>query len=119
MVGVLRVDGNDKVMLVTSFGQSISFDEEQVRPMGRTAAGVRGIRLGRNDFVIGADKYRTEAEAVLVTVNGYGKRTELKEFNIQNRGGKGLKTIDVNNKNGPVVGFKVVKRRRRTGYTNQ
>lgn len=109
LVSVLRVDKNDKVMLVTSYGQSISFDEEQVRPMGRTAAGVRGIRLGRNDFVIGADKYRSEAEAVLVTVNGYGKRTELTEFNIQNRGGKGLKTIDVNNKNGPVVGFKVVK----------
>ena len=109
LVGVLRVDSNDKVMLVTSYGQSISFDEEQIRPMGRTAAGVRGIRLGRDDFVIGADKYRTEAEAVLVTVNGYGKRTELKEFNIQNRGGKGLKTIDVNKKNGPVVGFKVVK----------
>ncbi len=109
LVGVLRVDSNDKVMMVTSYGQSISFDEEQVRPMGRTAAGVRGIRLGRDDFVIGADKYREEAEAVLVTVNGYGKRTQLKEFNIQNRGGKGLKTIDVNNKNGPVVGFKVVK----------
>ena len=109
LVSVLRVDSNDKVMLVTSYGQSISFDEEQVRPMGRTAAGVRGIRLGRNDFVIGADKYRSEAEAVLVTVNGYGKRTELTEFNIQNRGGKGLKTIDVNKKNGPVVGFKVVK----------
>jgi len=109
LVGVLRVDTNDKVMLVTSYGQSISFDEEQVRAMGRTAAGVRGINLGRNDFVIGADKYRPDAEAVLVTVNGYGKRTRLEEFNLQNRGGKGLKTIDVNNKNGPVVGFKVVK----------
>lgn len=109
LVGVLRVDTNDKIMLVTSLGQSISFDEEQVRPMGRTAAGVRGISLGRKDFVIGADKYRSNAEAVLVTVNGYGKRTRLEEFNIQNRGGKGLKTIDVNIKNGPVVGFKVVK----------
>lgn len=109
LVGVLRVDSEDKVMLVTSYGQSISFEEGQIRAMGRTAAGVRGIRLGRDDFVIGADKYRQEAEAVLVTVNGYGKRTQLKEFNIQNRGGKGLKTIDVNKKNGPVVGFKVVK----------
>ncbi|CFX24489.1 DNA gyrase, subunit A [Syntrophomonas zehnderi OL-4] len=109
LVDVLRVEKDDRIMLVTSFGQSISFLEGQVRPMGRTAAGVKGINLGRDDFVIGADKYRPEAEAVLVTVNGYGKRTRLEEFNLQNRGGKGLKTIDVNNKNGPVVGFKIVK----------
>lgn len=109
LVGVLRVDGDDKVMLVTNYGQSISFDEKQVRPMGRTAAGVKGINLGQNDFVIGVDKYRTNGEVVLVTLNGYGKRTQLEEFNIQHRGGKGLKAIEINNKNGPVVGFKVVK----------
>ena len=109
LVGVLRVESNDKVMLVTSYGQSISFDEGQVRPMGRTAAGVRGIRLAKKDFVIGVDKYRPDAEAVLVTLNGYGKRTKLENYNIQNRGGKGLKTIGVSHKNGPVVGFKVVK----------
>jgi DNA gyrase subunit A len=108
LVGVLRVDGQDKVVLVTSYGQSIMFDEEQVRTMGRTAAGVRGINLGHNDFVVGVDKYREDAEAVLVTENGYGKRTKLSEFKIQNRGGKGLKTIAVSKKNGPVVGFKVV-----------
>ncbi|HNX92838.1 MAG TPA: DNA gyrase C-terminal beta-propeller domain-containing protein, partial [Syntrophomonas sp.] len=90
-------------------GQSISFDEQQVRPMGRTAAGVRGIKLGQSDYVIGVDKYRDNGEAVLVTLNGYGKRTRLEEFNIQHRGGKGLKAIEVNRKNGPVVGFKVVK----------
>jgi DNA gyrase subunit A len=108
LVGVSRVDGNDKVMLVTNFGQSIVFDEEQVRPMGRTATGVRGINLEKDDFVIGMDKVRENAEAVLVTQNGYGKRTKMSEFKIQNRGGKGLKTIDVTRKNGPVVGFKVV-----------
>ncbi len=109
LVGVLRVDGDDKVMLVSNDGQSISFDEQQVRPMGRTAAGVRGIKLGQSDYVIGVDKYRDNGEAVLVTLNGYGKRTRLEEFNIQHRGGKGLKAIEVNRKNGPVVGFKVVK----------
>jgi DNA gyrase subunit A len=109
LVGVLRVDGDDKVMLVTNDGQSISFDEMQVRPMGRTAAGVRGIHLGQSDFVVGVDKYRDNGEVVLVTLNGYGKRTRLEEFNIQHRGGKGLKAIEVNKKNGPVVGFKVVK----------
>ena len=109
LVGVLRVDGEDKVMLVSKYGKSISFDEKQVRPMGRTAAGVKGINLGQNDFVIGVDKYRSGGEAVLVTLNGYGKRTQLEEFNIQNRGGKGLKAIEIGKKNGPVVGFKVVK----------
>lgn len=109
LVGVLRVDGNDKVMLVSNYGQSISFDEQQVRPMGRQAAGVKGINLGQNDFVVGVDKYRTDGEAVLVTLNGYGKRTLLEEFNIQHRGGKGLKAIEIGKKNGPVVGFKIVK----------
>jgi len=109
LVGVLRVEPDDKLMLVTSYGQSISFDEAQVRAMGRTAAGVKGITLGKKDFVVGVDKYRENAEAVLVTLNGYGKRTKLEEYNIQNRGGKGLKTIGVSHKNGPVVGFKVVK----------
>ncbi|MEA1961153.1 MAG: DNA gyrase subunit A [Bacillota bacterium] len=108
LVNVCRVDGNDKIMLVTHEGQSIVFDEEQVRQMGRTATGVRGIKMDRDDFVIGMDKIRAEAEAVLVTEKGYGKRTKLTEFKTQNRGGKGLKTIDVNRKNGPVVGFKIV-----------
>ncbi len=108
LVGVSRVDGRDKIMLVTHEGQAIVFDEEQVRAMGRTAAGVKGITLGSGDFVIGMDKIRNNSEAVLVTEKGYGKRTELTEFKLQNRGGKGLKTIDVNRKNGPVVGFKVV-----------
>jgi DNA gyrase subunit A len=77
--------------------------------MGRQAAGVKGINLGQNDFVVGVDKYRTDGEAVLVTLNGYGKRTLLEEFNIQHRGGKGLKAIEIGKKNGPVVGFKIVK----------
>lgn len=109
LVGVIRVDKNDKVMLVTHYGQSISFDEEQVRPMGRTAAGVKGIALRKKDFVIGADKYRENGEAVLVTLKGYGKKTRLDEFNLQHRGGKGLRAIEISSKNGPVVGFKVAK----------
>jgi DNA gyrase subunit A len=108
LVGVIRVNGQDEVMLVTSNGQSIMFPEEQVRAMGRTAAGVKGINLARNDFVIGMDKYRPEAEVFMVTENGYGKKTPLTEFKNQNRGGKGLKTINVDDKNGPIVGFKIV-----------
>ena len=108
LVGVIRVDGQDRVMLVTSLGQSIMFAEEQVRSMGRTAAGVRGIRLAAEDIVVGMDKDRPGAEVFMVTENGYGKKTPLSEFKNQNRGGKGLKTINVDKKNGPIVGFKIV-----------
>lgn len=108
LVGVIRVDGHDRVMLATFSGKTISFEEKQVRAMGRTATGVKGISLSDNDFVVGMDKYREGADAFLVTENGYGKRTPLSEFRNQNRGGKGLKTINVDIKNGPLVGFKIV-----------
>lgn len=108
LVGVVRVEPEDQVMLVTAQGQSILFYEDQVRPMGRTAAGVRGIKLDEDDFVVGVDKYREGAEAVMVTENGYGKRTPLSEYRPQNRGGKGLRTINITKKNGPIIGFKVV-----------
>ncbi|MEN6460073.1 MAG: DNA gyrase subunit A [Syntrophomonas sp.] len=108
LVGALRVDGNDKIMLVTSDGLSIMFDEQQVRPMGRTAAGVKGITLSKDARVIGVGKYREGADVLLVTEKGYGKRTGIKEFKLQNRGGKGLKTIEVTRKNGELVGFQMV-----------
>jgi DNA gyrase subunit A len=95
-------------MIASSYGYSITFDEKQVRPMGRTAAGVKGIRLASGDYVVGIDKYREDADVLLVTEKGYGKRTRLEEFKEQNRGGKGLKTIDVTGKNGSLVAFKVV-----------
>ena len=107
LVGVVRVEENDQVMLVTALGQSIVFDESQVRAMGRTAAGVKGIDLAEGDFVIGVDKLRDNAEVILVTENGYGKRTDLSEFRPQNRGGKGLRAIHITQKNGPLVGFKI------------
>ncbi|HBQ86931.1 MAG TPA: DNA gyrase subunit A, partial [Syntrophomonas sp.] len=108
LVGVVRVDGQDEVMIVTAEGQSILFKEDEVRAMGRTAGGVRGIKLDRSDYVIGMDKCRPDAYAFLVTENGYGKKTELKEFKEQRRGGKGVKIIEVGKKNGLVVGFKIV-----------
>lgn len=107
LVGVARVDGEDKIMLVTAGGNSITFKEKQVRKMGRTAAGVRGVNLGKDDYVIGMDKYRENAEVLMVTEKGYGKRTSLEEFKVQNRGGKGLKAITINEKNGSLVGFKI------------
>lgn len=108
LVGVIRMDGKDKLMLVTSLGQSIMFDESQVRSMGRAATGVRGIRLNEGDYVVGVDKVRPGAQAFMVTEKGYGKKTPLSEFKTQNRGGKGIKIINVGKKNGPIVGFKIV-----------
>lgn len=108
LVGVVRVKEKEKVMVATARGFSIMFGEEKVRPMGRTAAGVKALSLSKNDYVVGIDKYRENAHALFVTEKGYGKRTELAEFRIQNRGGKGLKSIDINNKNGLLVAFKIV-----------
>lgn len=108
LVGVRRVEAGDRIMIASAHGFSITFDENQVRPMGRTAAGVKGIRLTSGDYVVGIDKYREGAEVLLVTEKGYGKRTRLEEFKEQNRGGKGLKTIDITEKNGKLVAFKVV-----------
>ncbi|MDD4774961.1 MAG: DNA gyrase subunit A [Syntrophomonas sp.] len=108
LIGVIRVDGNDRIMMVTSLGQAIIFDEQQVRSMGRVAGGLKGIRLDPGDYVVGIDKDRPGGEAFMVTENGYGKRTPLTEYRTQHRGGKGLKTINVDNKNGPIVGFKII-----------
>ena len=109
LIGVIRIsDPSDCIMLVTSRGQGIMFEAEQVREMGRVAMGVHAIKLEIDDYVIGVAKASEDSEAVIVTSNGYGKRTDMTLFKTQNRGGKGIKTIDVNAKNGLVVGFKVV-----------
>ncbi len=108
LVGVVRVEKDEQIMIVSAQGLSISFKAKQVREMGRTATGVKAINLGINDYVIGIDKYRENAKVLLVTENGYGKRTDLSEFKMQNRGGRGLKSIDVTDKNGQLVGFKIV-----------
>ncbi|MEN6350259.1 MAG: DNA gyrase subunit A [Syntrophomonas sp.] len=107
LVSVVRVIPQDKVMIASSNGLTITFDEKQVRVMGRTAAGVKAINLAIDDFVVGMDKYRDEADVLLVTEKGYGKRTSLSEFKMQNRGGKGLKTIDITEKNGKLVAFQI------------
>lgn len=108
LIGVKRVEKGDRIMVFSSYGLSIMFDEKQVRAMGRTATGVKAINLARGDIVIGIDKYREGSDALLVTENGYGKRTPTSEFRQQNRGGKGLKAIDITNKNGKLVAFQIV-----------
>jgi DNA gyrase subunit A len=103
--------GSDQVVLATRQGQSIRFDEKQVRPMGRTASGVRAIKLKKgNDEVAGFDIINKEGEAMLLVVmeNGFAKQTTLKEYKKQSRGGSGIKTADITPKTGPLTSAHVV-----------
>jgi DNA gyrase subunit A len=103
-------DGSREVLIATKLGQSIRFPEEQVRPMGRASYGVKGIDLGEGDEVVGLEVSDPDRPHVLaVCANGYGKRTNIEEFRTQNRGGKGIILIDASERNGPVVGIKLVK----------
>ena len=117
LINVIRTDGNDNILLATAQGMAICFNENDVRPMGRDAAGVRGIMLTGEDFVVGAEKAEEGKTLLTVTVNGYGKRTELQEYLRtgpdgekipQGRGGKGLKNYNITAKTGPVAGCRVV-----------
>jgi DNA gyrase subunit A len=103
-------DGNAEFFVATKMGQSIRFDEQQVRPMGRNTAGVKAIELEPKDEVVGLSRTEAERKFVLaVCERGYGKRTPIEEFRTQNRGGKGIILIDCSDRNGPVVGIAMVK----------
>ena len=103
-------DGTCDLLIATKSGQSIRFPEDQVRPMGRATHGVKGIDLAEGDEVVGLVVSDPERLHVLaVCSNGYGKRTNIDEFRTQNRGGKGIILIDASDRNGPVVGVKLVK----------
>ena len=105
---VALTNGEQDIILASSKGMSIRFHEEDVRSMGRTAAGVRGIRLGKGDRVVGMDIVEADKDLLVVTANGYGKRTPLSEYRIQGRGGSGIQTIKMVSRNGLVEGIKVV-----------
>src|SRR5690606_6966774 len=108
LVGVRLTDGEQEIMLGTRRGMSIRFPEQDVRQMGRTATGVKGIALGKDDEVVGMEVVDPEREVVVVTSKGYGKRTPLSEYRTQSRGGKGIKAQNVTKTKGHVVGLKVV-----------
>ena len=108
LVCVLETDGAQKVLVATHDGMAVCFDEQDVRPMGRTAVGVRGIRLREGDDVVGAGRAAEGRTVLSITENGYGKRTPVEEYRITNRGGLGIKNYMVTEKTGPVVGIKVV-----------
>lgn len=101
--------GKDEVIIVTKKGQSIRFKETDVRPMGRSAAGVTGIRLKKDDEMIRMEIVHENAKHLLVVMeNGYGKRTDLKEYRLQSRGGSGIKTANVTDKTGNVIFSKIL-----------
>lgn len=109
LIDVRLTDGEDNVVLVTSKGLSITFDEKDVRPVGRSAQGVIGMRLDDNDFVIGMESVLNNENATLlaITENGFGKRTELTEYRVQKRGGRGVITYKITPKTGDIVGIRI------------
>ena len=109
LIDVRLTDGEDNVVLVTSKGMCITFDEKDVRPVGRSAQGVLGIRLDKDDVVIGMESIIGGKNATLlaITENGFGKRTELDEYRVQNRGGKGVITYKITPKTGNIVGIRI------------
>ncbi len=110
LIDVRMTDGQDNVVLVTRKGMSITFDEKDVRPVGRTAQGVIGMRISDGDYVVGMEPIITGSKATLlaITENGFGKRTELDEYRVQNRGGHGVITYKITPKTGEIVGIKIV-----------
>jgi DNA gyrase subunit A len=108
LIGVKLTDGEQEIIMGTSNGMSIRFSEKDVRSMGRSATGVKGIQLSGQDTVIDMDVIQPENEVLIVTANGYGKRTPIDDYRTQTRGGKGIKTLNVTGKNGKVAGLKIV-----------
>ncbi|MCZ9311690.1 DNA gyrase subunit A [Weissella koreensis] len=108
LIAVLTSDGEQEIFIGTHDGYSVSFSETNVRSMGRSAAGVRGIRLREGDYVVGADVRHDGDEVLVITENGYGKRTSVSEYPVKGRGGKGIKTANITDKNGSLVGISIV-----------
>ena len=105
---VLTTDGKQNILIGTHLGYAVTFNENDVRSMGRTAAGVRGINLRDNDYVVGSDILEPDSEVLVISEKGYGKRTAASEYPVKGRGGKGIKTANITEKNGPLAGVTVV-----------
>ena len=112
LISVTETRGHDRMLIATHDGQAVCFDETDVRAMGRTAVGVRGIRLREGDYVIGAARADADKTVLSITENGYGKRTPVESYlrgdAVQSRGGKGMKNYRLTEKTGPVAGAAVV-----------
>ena len=108
LISVMVTDGNKEIFVATHDGMGIKFDENDVRPMGRTATGVRAIKLRENDYVVSAGVVDESLKVLNVTENGFGKRTDISEFNLQKRGGMGVKIHNITDKTGKINGTLMV-----------
>ncbi len=108
LIEVKLTGGNEEMLIATRNGKAIRFSESQLRSMGRTTRGVRGIILGKGDEVIGATVVERNATVLSVTANGYGKRSQFEDYRVQKRGGKGVINIRITERNGKIVGLKTV-----------
>jgi DNA gyrase subunit A len=109
LIETVLTSGKDEILLGTREGMAIHFVEEDVRPMGRTAYGVKGIELEKDDEVVGVEVVSAGGTVLTLTGNGYGKRTAIEEYRLQSRGGKGTIDIKTSGRNGPVVGVKFLR----------
>lgn len=109
LIHVNIIDGQQNMILGTRLGYAVSFNAEDVRSMGRSAAGVRGAKLREGDCVIGAAPLDSDSNVFVISENGFGKQTPVTEYPIKGRGGKGIKTVNVTAKNGPLAGLTTVK----------
>ena len=104
-----KTDGNRQIVLGASNGKAIRFDENDISVVGRTASGVRGMSLDGDDILVGVSVIEDESQEILiVTANGYGKRTVASEYRLQSRAGKGVKTLNVTEKNGKLVSLHTI-----------
>jgi len=108
LIRVKLTDGNQQIILGTRHGMAIRFSEKDVRPMGRTTHGVKAITLNEGDYVVGMSLVRDGADLLVVTENGFGKKTDLNEYRVQTRAGKGITTYKITEKTGEVAGIKTV-----------
>lgn len=108
LVDVRLTDGTENILIATHKGKAIAFHETEVRSMGRSAVGVRGIRLAKDDFVVGAARARKGAKVLSITENGFGKRTSVEDFTIHHRGGSGITLHGLTEKTGFIAGIAVV-----------
>lgn len=108
MSNVLTTDGKQNILIGTHLGYAVTFSENDVRAMGRTAAGVRGINLRENDYVVGSGVLGADDQVLVISEKGYGKRTPAAEYPVKGRGGKGIKTANITEKNGPLAGVTII-----------
>ncbi len=108
LISVIQTGGNENILIATHEGMSVCFNEQEARPMGRTAVGVRGIRLRGDDYVIGAGSTSAGTALLTITEKGYGKRTPVEEYSVHGRGGLGLKNYNVTDKTGKIADVLVV-----------